>query len=111
MLSLNFGVLSRLTWLDSEGHEGFLGLEAGILVMGLANSTSNTGESLTQVGAVVGLGLAVPIANPSTTTQASINLHAWYEFDITRSGGEGEAGRHAIIFGPSISIGNVGLDF
>ena len=110
VLSLNFGVLSRLTWLDSEGHEGFLGLEAGVLVMGLANSESNTGESLTQVGGVVGLGLSVPIANPSTTTQASINLHAWYEFDITSSG-DSDAGRHAIIFGPSISIGNVGLDF
>jgi hypothetical protein len=110
VLSLNFGVLSRLTWLDSEGHEGFLGLEAGILVMGLANSTSSTGQSLTQVGAVIGLGLAVPIANLSAATQASINLHAWYEYDLTRDSDDDE-GRHAIIFGPSISIGNVGLDF
>ena len=32
VLSLNFGVISRLTWLDSEGHEGFLGAEGGIMV-------------------------------------------------------------------------------
>ena len=42
VLSLNFGVISRLTWLDSEGHEGFLGAEGGIMVIGLANSTSDT---------------------------------------------------------------------
>ena len=107
VLSLNFGVISRLTWLDPEGHEGFLGAEAGVLVMGLANSTSQTGESLTQVGAVLGVGVAVPIANRSTVTQASINLHAWLEADIT---GSSDSSRYAFIFGPSISIGNVGTN-
>ncbi len=109
-LALNFGVISRLTWLDSEGHEGFLGAEAGVLVMGLASSTSATGKSLTQVGGVVGLGFSVPIANRSTPTQASISLHAWFESDITRDPGASSRGRYALIFGPSISIGNVGMN-
>jgi hypothetical protein len=45
VLTLNFGVLSRLTWLDSDGHEGFLGMEAGIMAIGLANDTGDTGKS------------------------------------------------------------------
>lgn len=107
VLSLNFGVISRLTWLDAEGHEGFLAAEAGVLVIGLANSKSQSGESLTQIGAVLGLGVAVPIANRATVTQASINLHAWLEADISHTSG---ASRYAFIFGPSISIGNVGTN-
>jgi hypothetical protein len=110
VLSLNFGVISRLTWLSRDGHEGFLGLEAGIMAIGLANDTSTSGESLTQVGAVAGLGLSVPIANRSTPTQASINLHAWFEVDISHHGEGNEASRTSIIFGPSISIGNIGTN-
>jgi len=110
VLSLNFGVISRLTWLSRDGHEGFLGLEAGIMAIGLANDTSSTGESLTQVGAVAGLGLSVPIANRSTPTQAAINLHAWFEVDISHRGQESQASRTSIIFGPSISIGNIGTN-
>jgi len=110
VLSLNFGVISRLTWLSRDGHEGFLGLEAGIMAIGLANDTSTTGQSLTEIGAVAGLGLSVPIANRSTPTQASINLHAWYEVDISHHGGESQGSRTSIIFGPSISIGNIGTN-
>lgn len=109
VLSLNFGIVSRLTWLSAEGREGFLGLEAGVMAIGLTNDRSGTGASLTQVGIVGGLGLSVPIANRSTPTQASINLHAWLERDITRSSGDG-ASHTSIIFGPSISIGNVGTN-
>jgi len=29
VLALSLMVISRLTWLDTEGHEGLLGLEAG----------------------------------------------------------------------------------
>lgn len=108
-LALNFGVISRLTWLDSNGKEGLLGLEGGIMAFGLTGSTSATGQPLTQVGAVMGIGLAVPIANQSTATQAAINLHAWVEQRIT-GGVEGQSPQ-AIIFGPSISIGNVGTTF
>lgn len=108
VLSLNFGVLSRLTWLDKEGKEGFLGAEAGLLVAGLANSRSETGQSLTQVGAVVGLGVSVPIANRNAITQASINVHAWFETDLSRN--LSDSSRYAFVFGPSITIGNVGAN-
>jgi hypothetical protein len=109
VLSLNFGVISRLTWLSRDGHEGFLGLEGGIMAIGLANDTSTTGQSLTEIGAVAGLGISVPIANRSTPTQASINLHGWFEVDISRHSGD-PTGRTSIIFGPSISIGNIGTN-
>jgi len=110
VLSLNFGVISRLTWLSRDGHEGFLGLEAGIMAIGLANDTSTTGQPLTEIGAVAGLGFSVPIANRSTPTQAAINLHAWYEVDISRDAGDSQGRRTSIIFGPSISIGNIGTN-
>jgi len=106
-LALNFGVLSRLTWLDRDGKEGLLGLEAGMMAFGLTGTPSTTGESLTQVGAVVGAGLSIPIANASQATQASINLHGWFEQAL--AGGAGTP--RAFIFGPSISIGNIGGTF
>lgn len=104
-LSLNFAVISRLTWLNSDGKEGLLGLETGIMVIGLANSTSTTGKSLTEVGVPVGLGLSIPIANRLSAAEASINLHGWLEFPISR-----DDHSPAFIFGPSISIGNVGAN-
>jgi len=104
-LSLNFAVISRLTWLTSDGKEGLIGLEGGIMVIGLANSVSTTGQSLTEVGIPVGLGLSIPIANRLSAAEASINLHGWIEFPISR-----DDHSPAFIFGPSISIGNVGAN-
>lgn len=106
VLSLNFGIVSRLTWLDSEGREGFLGLEVGVMAFGLSKDTGQNGAPLTQIGIVTGLGIAVPVANRSSPTQASINLHGWLEQNVTGS----NDGRFAFIFGPSISIGNVGAN-
>ena len=105
-LSLNLGIVSRLTWLDSEGHEGFLGLEGGLVAFGLTNDKSTTGESLTHVGIVTGLGIGVPVANRSSAAEASINLHGWLEHDRLHDSGSGLA----FVFGPSISIGNVGAN-
>jgi hypothetical protein len=110
VLSLSLGVLSRFTWLDPEGHEGLLGLEAGLMAFGLTGDLSAANQPLTQVGAVAGLGLSIPIANAGSPTQASINLHAWFEQRIAGSGGE-SGSKQAIIFGPSISLGNVGTTF
>ncbi|HMJ16137.1 MAG TPA: hypothetical protein VK524_32205, partial [Polyangiaceae bacterium] len=110
VLSLNFGIVSRLTWLDSEGHEGLLGLEAGVMAFGLTNSKSTTGEPLTQIGAVFGLGLSVPISNRSSPAAAAINLHGWLDMDITSQNEAQRDNRFAFIFGPSISIGNVGAN-
>jgi hypothetical protein len=105
-LSLNLGIVSRLTWLDSEGHEGFIGFESGLVAFGLTSDKSTTGESLTQVGFVTGLGIGVPVANRSSATEASINLHGWLERDLSHVSGSGLS----FVFGPSISIGNVGAN-
>jgi len=110
VLSLSLGILTRLTWLDTDGHEGLLGLEAGLMAFGLTGDVSASGAPLTQVGAVVGAGLTIPIAGAGSPTQASINLHAWAEQRITGSGAEAASTR-ALIFGPSISLGNVGTTF
>jgi hypothetical protein len=110
VLSLNFGIVSRLTWLDSDGHEGFLGLEAGVMAIGLTNDQGKTGQSLTQIGLVAGLGISVPIANRSSAAEAAINLHAWVEEDVSGHSGPDSGSRLAVIFGPSISIGNVGTN-
>ena len=99
------GRAMRLTWLSKDGHEGVLGLEAGVMVIGLASSTSTTGHSLTEVGLPVGLGMSIPIANRLSPTEASINLHGWVEFPISR-----DDHTPAFIFGPSISIGNIGAN-
>lgn len=110
-LALNFGVISRLTWLDSEGHEGLVGVEAGVMAFGLTGDVTASGNTLTQVGGVIGFGLSIPIANAGQATQASINLHAWFEQRLTDGGGDGHDSPQAIIFGPSISVGNVGTTF
>jgi len=109
VLSLNFGVISRLALLDKEGKEFPLAFETGVLVFGIANSFSPTGEQLRQVGVVAGVGFAVPIANRSQVSQASINVHAWFEANVMRDVEPNT--RFAFIFGPSISIGNVGTSF
>lgn len=107
VLSLNFGVISRLALLDKEGKEFPLALETGVLVFGISNSYASDGANLRQVGVVAGVGFAVPIANRSQVSQASINVHAWFEANVMRKAEE----RFAFVFGPSISIGNVGTSF
>lgn len=110
ILTLNFGVVARLTWLDSLGHEGILALETGVMAVGLANDTSPTGRSLTQVATVAGLGLSVPIANRGLATETAVNLHAWFEYEPSRAMAGEPGSAMAFVFGPSISIGNLGTD-
>lgn len=110
IMTLNFGVLARLTWLDSLGREGLVALESGVMALGLANDTSATGRSLTQVATVVGLGLSVPIANRGLATETAVNLHAWFEYEPSRVLGGQPGSEYGFVFGPSISIGNLGTD-
>jgi hypothetical protein len=113
-LSLNFGVLSRLTWLDSDGHEGLVGLEAGMMGMGLATDRER------QLALVFGVGIAIPIGNPNQPTQAAINIHAWMAYTVgDRSAplldDQGQFDRDvklnpwAFVFGPSITVGSIGV--
>jgi hypothetical protein len=118
ILSLSLAVITRLTWLDTDGHEGLLGLESGIMAFGFTNSEA---QSLTEVGVVAGIGLSIPIAGAGSPTQASINLHAWLEQRITQPATPAtpimgaaalpRSSSQAVIVGPSISFGNVGTTF
>ncbi len=111
-LTISVGALSRLTWLDRSGKEGLLAVEAGVLAFGLAGDVAPaTGRPLFQIGAVAGLGLSLPIANAGGPAQAAINLHVWFEQLLSGSGGTRNLSDQAIIFGPSISLGNVGTTF
>ncbi len=116
-LSLNFGVLTRFTWVPRDGAEGFLGRESGGIGMGLASTNTR------QLNLVGGIGIGVPLGNVGQPTQASINIHAWVAYRL----GDEYAPRldargvpvgderialkpWAFIFGPSITFGNVGFD-
>jgi hypothetical protein len=116
-LSLNLGVLSRFTWVTRDGTEGILGLEGGVMGMGLA---ANNTRQLTLVG---GLGLGVPLGNAGQPTQASINIHAWIAYRLGNEfasaldeSGNAISGKYinlnhwSFIFGPSVSFGNLGFD-
>jgi hypothetical protein len=112
-LALNFGVLSRLTWLNREGKEGLVGVETGVMGMGLATELDR------QLAIVAGLGISIPLGNANQPTQAAVGVHAWAAYSIgTRlrelktldgqSAGTIELNPWAFIFGPSITIGSVG---
>jgi hypothetical protein len=113
-LALNFGVLSRFTWLDNDGHEGLVGLETGVFGMGLAT------EKDRQLALVFGPGISVPLGNIGQPTQASVNIHAWASYTVGNrtatltdpttglAAGTVKLNPWAFVFGPSITIGNVG---
>lgn len=112
-LTLNFGVISRLARLDSEGHEQLLGLETGVLAMGLATDKER------QLALVGGLGISIPLGNVNQPTQASVNIHGWAAYTLGEREGvlTNDAGNATgkvtlspwgFVFGPSITIGNVG---
>ncbi len=116
-LTLNFGVLGRLTSLDKNGKEGLLGLETGLMGVGLIpqRAAAGTDPFPRTLAAVMGVGVRVNLGGG-----AAVGVHLWgaYEFrdsyeyapdpkvkDVTKF-----ATRWSLIFGPSISIGNVGTN-
>lgn len=114
ILTLNFGVMSRMTWLDETGHEGLFGFELGVMGVGLVKTESyNFPPTL---ATLAGFGISIPLGNRGEPSQATVNLHAWgvYEFrgDIQCSEGAPCPPNHrfAFYFGPSISVGNVGMN-
>jgi hypothetical protein len=109
VLTLNFGALSRLTWLDREGHEGLLAVEFGAMGIGLA-ATPGFPRTLAVLG---GLGVGVPIGNRGEPTQASVNLHAWLAYELRDEfppPPAAPASHWSFLFGPSITIGSVGTN-
>jgi len=114
-LTLNFGVLSRLTLLDRQGKESLFGLELGVMGLGLAPQSSNVEFPVT-LGIVGGLGIRIPLGQG-----AAIGIQGWVAYELrdgpirikNADGTEMDAtgvGNWSFIFGPSISFGNVGLN-
>jgi hypothetical protein len=115
-LTLNFGVLSRLTWLDRRGKEGILGLEIGLMGIGLIPQAEKNVTIPRTLAAVAGAGLRIDLG-----AGAAVGVHLWgaYEFrddypyrlqnpDDPASGRP--APHWAVFFGPSIAIGNAGTN-
>jgi hypothetical protein len=114
-LTLNFGVLSRLTSLDRHGKEGLFGLELGLMGVGLIPQRSSTSDIPRTLAAVAGAGLRIDLG-----AGAAVGVHLWgaYEFrneysylsrpnDMTSAT---RASHWALFFGPSIAIGNAGTN-
>jgi hypothetical protein len=114
-LTLNFGVLSRLTWLDHHGKEGLFGLELGLMGVGLIPQRSGTADVPRTLAAVAGAGLRIDLG-----AGAAVGVHLWgaYEFRndysyLSRPGDMASASKAphwALFFGPSIAIGNAGTN-
>ncbi len=114
-LTLNFGVLSRITTLDPRGKERLLGAELGLMGVGLIQSPGAIGQYPPTLAAVGGLGIRVPLGGG-----AAVSVHAWvaYEFrrdflyapDLSDQMRKQDAPHWMFIFGPSIAIGNVGTN-
>lgn len=114
-LAINFGVLSRLALLNNEGQERLLGIELGLMGLGLVPQSGDIQFPPT-LAAVLGLGLRVPIG-----PGAAVGANAWiareFRGDITRrTNGDPNtdtvvpSSKWSFIFGPSISVGNVGFN-
>jgi hypothetical protein len=113
-MTLNFGVLGRLTWLNRHGKEGLLGLETGVLGASLIpQQYNNTLPFPPTLVTLLGIGLRVEVGQG-----AAVGVHLWgaYEFRgpyaYTSSDGaaHGDASHWSLLFGPSISIGNIGTN-
>ena len=109
ILGLNGGVLFRAVWLTDQGYQTPLGLETGVMWMGIAGDS--TASSHGQVALVGGLGISVPIANVARVAQASISLHAWLEYEVSRAVLKQVGSPWGFVFGPSLSVGDVGVNF
>jgi hypothetical protein len=107
-LTLNFGVLGRLTWLDRNGKEGLFGLETGVLGASLIPQQYNGSPAYPPtLVTLLGLGVRVEVGQG-----AAVGVHLWgaYEFRSEYTFNDQTASHWSILFGPSISIGNVGTN-
>lgn len=111
ILTLSVGAILRLVALSRDGDAFPLGLEAGVMWLGIAGDTDPSVNSHGVVALVAGPGIAVPIANVSRASQTSINLHGWFEYEVSREVLKQQGQSFGFVFGPSISIGDVGANF
>jgi hypothetical protein len=113
-MTLNFGVLGRITTLNDRGKEGILGIETGVLGASLIPQRDNQATAFPRtLLTLLGMGVRVEVGEG-----AAVGVHLWgaYEFrkeyDYTPEGGTSskKASHWSLIFGPSISIGSVGTN-
>jgi hypothetical protein len=113
-MTLNFGVLGRLTWLNRQGKEGLLGLETGVLGASLIpQQYINTLPFPPTLVTLLGIGLRVEVGQG-----AAVGVHLWgayefrgaYQYTPSNGGPTRDATHWSLLFGPSISIGNIGTN-
>lgn len=119
-LTLNFGVLSRITWLNRDGKEGVLGAELGLMGVGLIQRPGGSviKDQPPTLAAITGFGFRLPLGSG-----AAVGVHVWGSREFRRAytygpdpkvpigpGNEKTASRWAFYFGPSISIGEAGTN-
>ena len=109
ILSLNSGVVLRLLSLGDDGRAWPVALELGTLWLNIAGDT--TSSRVGQAGLVAGLGFGVPIANLGRATQATVSIHAWAEYEVSRLFLPNAGSPWGFVFGPSLFIGDVGFNF
>ena len=81
------------------------------VLVGLLIAATISMPGLTPASLFAGLGIGVPIANPARASQTSIALHAWVEYEVSRALRPGAGEAWSFVFGPSLSIGDVGASF
>lgn len=111
ILTLSVGALLRLVALSRDGDAFPLGLEAGVMWLGIAGDSDPSVNSHGVVALVAGPGISVPIANVSRASQTSINVHGWFEYEVSRDVLRQQGQSFGFVFGPSISIGDIGANF
>ena len=113
-MTLNFGVLGRVTWLTQQGKEGLLGLETGVLGASLIPQQYYNNPSFPPtLVTLLGVGLRVEVGQG-----AAVGVHLWgayefrseYSYTPPASSTPRNATHWSLLFGPSISIGNVGTN-
>lgn len=110
VLAFNAGVLFRLLPLSRDGRELPFAAEAGLMWMGLAGGNASS-SARGEIAIVAGLGLSVPIASVASASQTSVGLHAWFEYEVSRTLSGRPGSPYAFVFGPSISVGDLGFNF
>ena len=107
-LPLNAGTLLRLAHLGKDGQEFPVVLETGLMWLGIADGAQH---SFGEAAVVAGLGISVPFANSGTSARAAVNLHAWFEWEVSHTVLREHGSPLGFVFGPSISIGDFGVSF
>ncbi len=115
VVAFSAGALLRLAMLDREGREFPFDLEMGLFGTNLAAPPPTAGVPApsANLSIVTGFGLTVPILNANQPTQASVGIHAWFEYapTLVPIPAQHYAQQFAFIFGPSVSIGDIGTNF